>query len=230
MLAAVPWGGDALPSAKPATPALPTAYAPDPFAVATTDLDFPNPRSKKPLVIAAVVGVLAVIGIGIAIASSSSPPVAPIAAPPPVPTVERTIEAKPTEPVRDEPARDEPSGTDAPATQPQAPSGNFSDLFSKGLKGSGSAAGTKGFDEAAARAALADLLKTAAACKEPGGPTGQASTTITFEPGGSVSGVTVGAPFAGSSTATCIVTTFKRAKVAPFSGLPGTVSQVISLR
>jgi hypothetical protein len=228
MLAGVPWG-DALPSAKPAIPALPTAYAPDPFAVATTDLDFPNPRSKKPLVIAVMIGVAAVIGIGIAIASSSSPP-ASIAAPPPVPKVEPTTEAKATEPVRDEPARDEPSGTGAPATQPQAPSGNFSDLFSKGLKGSGSAPGTKGFDEAAARAALVDLLKTAAACKEPGGPTGQASTTITFEPSGSVSGVTVGAPFAGSSTATCIVTTFKRAKIAPFSGLPGTVSQVISLR
>ena len=145
--------------------------------------------------------------------------------------MERTVEALPTEPTRtNEPERDEPSGSSAPGTQPQTPSGNFSDLFSKGVKGSGSAPGTKGFDEAAARAALADLLKTAAECKEPGGPTGQASATVTFEPGGSVSGVTVGAPFAGSSTATCIVTTFKRARIAPFSGLPGTVSQVLSLR
>jgi hypothetical protein len=169
-----------------------------------------------------------VIAIGIAIASSSSPPAANIAAPPPVPKVEPTVEAKPTEPIpTSEPARDEPSGTSA--AQPQTPSGNFSDLFSKGIKG-GSASGTKGFDEAAARAALADLLKAAAACKEPGGPVGQASATITFEPGGSVSGVTVGAPFAGSSTATCIVTTFKRARIAPFNGLPGTVSQIISLR
>jgi hypothetical protein len=73
-------------------------------------------------------------------------------------------------------------------------------------------------------------LKAAAACKEPGGQMGQASATITFEASGNVSSVTVGAPFAGTTTGTCIITAFKRAKVAPFSGLPGTVSQTISLR
>jgi hypothetical protein len=236
-LAAVPWG-DAMPSATPALPAAAPAaagapFAPDPFAVAaTTDLDFPPPRSKKPLVIGVVVVVLAVIGIGIALATSSPEP-ATIAAPPPAPKEtaapaepKKAEEAAPTS----EPAPEAPPDTGGSAPPPEAPSGNFSDLFSKGVKGSGAGPTTKGFDEAAARAALAELLKPAAACKEPGGPTGQTSATITFEPSGAVSGVTVGAPFAGSSTGTCIVTTFKRAKIAPFSGLPGTVTQTISLR
>ncbi|HEX6278017.1 MAG TPA: GYF domain-containing protein [Polyangiaceae bacterium] len=235
-LAAVPWG-DPMPSAKPPLPAAAPAaapFAPDPFAVAaTTDLDFPPPRSKKPLVIGIVVAVLAAIGIGIVIASSSAPEAATIAAPPPAPKEAQppAETKKPEEPEpTSEPTGEAPSGPGESATPSPAPSGNFSDLFSKGVKGSGSGQATKGFDEAAARAALAELLKPAAACKEPGGPTGQANATITFEPSGAVSGVTVGAPFAGSSTGTCIVTTFKRAKVAPFSGLPGTVSQTISLR
>jgi hypothetical protein len=233
-LAAVPWG-DALPTAAPAAPALPTAYAPDPFAVAaTTDLDFPQPRSKKPLVIGVVVAVLVVAGIGVAV-MSSGPKAANIAAPPPEapPTATATVEApQPAEPTpTSEPVRNEASDPAAPPAQPQAPSGNFSDLFSKGAeKAKGSGSGTKPFDETAARAALVDALKAAAACKEVGGPTGQTNATVTFEPGGSVSGVTVGAPFAGSSTGTCIVTAFKRARVAPFTGLPGTVSQSISLR
>jgi hypothetical protein len=231
VLAAVPWG-DALPSAKPAAPGLPTApYGPDPFAIAaTTDLDFPNPKSKRPLVIALAVGAVVVIGIVIAVATSGSPPVANIAAPPPAPPTTTPTESPKTEPTAtSEPTRDDSQGSNAPATQPQSPSGNFSDLFSKGAKAKGSSSG-KGFNEGEAREALAGLLKAAAACKEPGGQMGQASATITFEASGNVSSVTVGAPFAGTSTGTCIITAFKRAKVAPFSGLPGTVTQTISLR
>jgi hypothetical protein len=235
VLAAVPWG-DPLPSAKPAVPALPTApYGPDPFAIAAaTDLDFPAARSKKPLVIAVVVGVVAVIVIGIAIASSSSTPAANITAPPPAPTTPRDT-PKPPEPAAtttSEPVRNDTRDPTTPATQPQAPSGNFSDLFSKGAenaKGSGSG-DAKSFDETKARAALSEALDAAAKCKEPGGPLGQSTATVTFEPSGSVSGVTVGAPFAGSSTGTCLITAFKRAKIAPFTGLPRTVSQTISLR
>jgi len=206
-------------------------YGPDPFAIAaTTDLDFPSPRSKKPLIIAVVVGIVVAIGIVIAIASSSSPPVANIAAPPPAPTTRpespKAAERTPTS----EPVRDDSRDPSAPATVPATPTGNFSDLFSKGVKGSGSGQATRGFDEAQAREALSGVLKAAAACKEPGGPTGQTTATVTFEPSGNASGVTVGAPFAGTSTGTCIITAFKRTKVAPFTGLPGTVSQIISLR
>ena len=231
MLAAVPWG-DALPSAKPAVPGLPTApYGPDPFAVArATDLDFPNPRSKRPLVIALAVGAVIVIGIVIAVASSGPPPVANVAPPPPAPTTTTTTESPKTEPTTtSEPTQGDSRDSNTTATQPQSPSGNFSDLFSKGAKAKGSGSG-KGFNETEARGALSGLLKGAAACKEPGGRMGQATATITFEPSGNVSGVTVGAPFAGTSTGTCIISAFKRAKVAPFSGLPGTVSQTISLR
>jgi hypothetical protein len=232
MLAAVPWG-DALPSAKPAVPGLPTApYGPDPFAVAaTTDLDFPNPKSKRPLVIALAIGAVVVIGIVIAVATSGPPPVANVAPPPPAPTTTTApTESPKTEPTAtSQPTQGDSQGSTTTATQPQTPSGNFSDLFSKGAKAKGSGPG-KGFNEAEAREALSGLLKSAAACKEPGGQMGQTTATITFEASGNVSGVTVGAPFAGTSTGTCIIAAFKRAKVAPFSGLPGTVSQTISLR
>lgn len=234
VLAVVPWG-DALPTAKPSTPPLPTApYGPDPFALAAaTDLDFPNARSKKPLVIAVVVGAIVVIGILIVVLSSSSQPTANIAAPPPAPATATTPTETPKTPEPapgSEAARNDTGDPTAPATQPATPSGNFSDLFSKGAekaKGSGEA---KNFDEAQARTALSGALDAAAACKEPGGPLGQSTATVTFEPSGAVSGVTVGAPFAGSSTGTCIINAFKRVKVAPFTGLPRTVSQTISLR
>jgi hypothetical protein len=234
VLAAVPWG-DQLPSAKPAVPAAPAApYGPDPFALAAaTDLDFPQPRSKKPLAIAVIVGVVVVIGIGIAIASSSSVPDANIAAPPPVPTAPADVPKAPEPEKTSEPAaRNDTSDPVAPAKQPDSPSGGFSEMFSKGAekaKGSGSG-DAKAFDEAKARAALSGLLDAAAACKEPGGSLGQTTATITFEANGTVSGVTVGAPFAGSTTGTCIITVFKRAKIDPFAGLPRTVSQTISLR
>jgi hypothetical protein len=234
VLAAVPWG-DALPSAKPAAPALPTApYGPDPFALAAaTDLDFPQPRNKKPLVIAVVVGAIVVIGILIAVLGSSSSPTANIAAPPPVPVTPTTPTETPKTPepaAPSDPARNDTGDPTAPATQPATPSGNFSDLFSKGAEKARGSGDAKGFDEAKARAALSELLDAAASCKEPGGSLGQTTATVTFEPSGSVSGVTVGAPFAGSSTGTCIINAFKRAKIAPFTGLPRTVTQTISLR
>jgi hypothetical protein len=229
-LADVPWG-DALPSAKPQAPALPTApLGPDPFAVAASrDLDFPNPRSKRPLVIGVVVGLVAVVGIGIVIASSGGTAPPNIAAPPPAPTVAApTPKATDPEPAETSAPKQEDSPT--PAAPSPAASGNFSDLFAKGAEKAKGSGDSRGFDEAAGREALSPLLKAAASCKEPGGPTGQATATVTFEPSGSVSNVTVGAPFAGSSTGTCVITAFKRAKVARFTGLPGTVQQIISLR
>jgi hypothetical protein len=87
----------------------------------------------------------------------------------------------------------------------------------------------KAFDAEEARAAVGGVLKAVAACKEPGGPAGQANAAVTFGPGGQVTGVTIGAPFSGTTTGTCIIGAFKAAKVTPFNGLPGTVSQPVSL-
>lgn len=93
----------------------------------------------------------------------------------------------------------------------------------------GTTSGTKAFDPEEARTAVAGALKAVAACREPGGPSGQTSASITFDATGHVSSVTVGAPFSGTSTGTCIIGALKSAKVTPFSGLPGTVSQPVSL-
>jgi hypothetical protein len=55
--------------------------------------------------------------------------------------------------------------------------------------------------------------------------------TVTFEPGGSVSGVEVeDAPIAGTSVAACIATVFKRATIAPFTGTPGSVTQRLAIQ
>jgi hypothetical protein len=214
--------------------------APNPFAVATTtDLEFPQSRSKKPLVIGGIVLLLAAAGIAVVVTSRSQHPAAP-----PVPTV------PPAAPATQAPVAPtttaEPEATAAPQAPPSHPpddiagkphpsstSGDFSQMFAAGAEQAqkGSSAGTgKAFDAEQARGAVASMLKTVAACKEPGGPTGQANAAITFDPSGHVSSVTVGAPFAGTSTGTCIIGAFKSAKVPPFSGLPGTVSQPVSLQ
>jgi hypothetical protein len=215
--------------------------APSPFAGATTtDLDFPASRKKGPLIIGAVVLVLAAAGIAIAVSSSGShPPPPPVPVATPTPTVTETATAAPTNtppsdsPAPDSPAPSHPQDTVAGTPAPAAPTGgDFAQAFAQGAEkaqkgGSGSSA--KSFDAEEARSAVAGVLKAVAACKEPGGPTGQSSAAVTFEASGHVSSVTIGAPFSGTSTGTCIIGALKAAKVAPFNGLPGTVSQPVSL-
>ncbi len=214
--------------------------APNPFAVATTtDLEFKPSRSKTPLVIGAIVLVLAAAGIAVAVTSSGSHP-----APPPVPAAPPA--PPPTETVVTTPTTEPPEATAAPETtpppgkpqdniagtpRPSASSGDFSQMFAAGAQQAqkGASSGTKAFDAEEAHTAVAGVLKSVAACKEPGGPTGQASAAITFAPDGHVSSVTVGAPFSGTSTGTCVIGAFKAAKIPAFSGLPGTVTQPVSL-
>jgi len=86
------------------------------------------------------------------------------------------------------------------------------------------------FDPAATKTALAQAANEAQACKQPGGPTGKVAVVVTFDPSGKVSGATISdAPFAGTPAAACITQAFKRASMAPFSGLPGTVSKTFSI-
>jgi len=209
--------------------------APNPFAgVSSTDLVIPEPEKKKTgLIVGIVIVVLAAGGAAVALGTSKSAP-----PPPPVPTVT-------TPPPTDTPgtgptaARDSTS-TSTTQTGGELPSGprpataqsgsDFSQMFAAGAeKAKGGATGSKAFDAEEARSSLASVLKAVAACKEPGGPQGQANAAITFAPSGQVTGVTIGAPFSGTTTGTCIIGAFKAAKVAPFSGLPGTVSQPVSL-
>jgi hypothetical protein len=196
----------------------------------TADLDFPQPRSKLPLVMGGIVAAAAAVGVVIAVASSGEGPPAPT--PPtqtqvavgPTPTIETRPNPMPNtvvEPV--EPSTDTGS---APV-----PTGNFSDLFAAGAEKAGDHGSSGGpFSPEAARRAVAAVLKGVARCKEAGGSTGQATTSITFSSNGSVSSVTVGAPFAGTSTGTCIISALKEAKMPPFSGLPGTISYPLSIQ
>jgi hypothetical protein len=213
--------------------------APNPFAVATTtDLEFTQQRSKTPLIIGGIVLVLAAAGIGVAVTSSGSrpapppvPPPAPAAPVPTAPPAATTAETTPAPEAATAPTT-KPSDDIAGTPRPSASNGDFSQLFAAGAQQAqkgGTAGGAKAFDPEEARTALAGVLKAVAACKEPGGPSGQTSASITFDASGRVSSVTVGAPFSGTSTGTCIIGAFKGVRIAPFTGLPGTVSQPVSL-
>ena len=241
--AAIPWGpGAAAPAPSPVG-----VMPPGPFAVSptTTDLDFPKPKSKLPLVVGALVAVAAVIGIVVAMSSSGSRP-GPVPTPavpsPPAPTPTATAESTATTATAT--TTEAPSPPPNPQGNPLAPpaenpggaktGGGFSDLFAQGVEKaekSGTAqAPSQPFNKDEASKAVAAILKTVAACREPGSPVGQTDAAVTFESSGKVSSVTIGAPFAGTNTGTCMVTAFKQAKVTPFAGLPGTVSQAVSLR
>jgi hypothetical protein len=214
---------------------LPLASAPMAPAFGTADLDLPPPRSKMPLIIGAVIGVAALVGVIVAMSSGSAPPPPP----PPPPAVVPSPPAAATTP---EPAAT-PAVTNTPVTPPSpienrepegkptpAPGGGFSDLFAQGAQKADKPGVGRAFDPAEARKAVAAVLPNVARCKEAGAPVGQSTAAITFEATGNVSSVTVGAPFSGSSTGTCIIGALKQAKVAPFSGLPGTISHPVSLR
>jgi len=144
----------------------------------------------------------------------------PTAAAEPAPTVEATAGMQP------DPGR---SPLDPPSNATGPRSGEFADMFAEGAKraaGSGDR-----FDPKVGKAALESLVVDAARCRERGGPVGMTDVIVTFEPGGSVSGVEVeDAPIAGTSIAACIATVFKRAKIAPFTGTPGSVTQRLAIQ
>ena len=211
--------------------------APNPFAVATTtDLDYAPPRSKTPLVIGGLVLVLAAAGIAFALMGSGAhppPPPVPAAAPTPPPQAPTPTPAQAETQAGETPQPAHPSDDIAGAPHPVASAGgDFSQMFAAGAEKAqkgGTGGSAKAFDAEAAKTAVATVLKLVAACKEPGGPTGQSSAAVTFDASGHVSSVTIGAPFSGTSTGTCIIGAFKNASMPPFSGLPGTIAQPVSL-
>jgi hypothetical protein len=123
-----------------------------------------------------------------------------------------------------------------PSSAPQAtPNAGFAELFANGARTADEKHGVTGptqrFDPAAAKAALASAAVGTAQCREKGGPAGKASVVVTFEPSGKVATATVSdAPFAGTSSGACIAAVLKKATVPAFSGLPGTVTKIISIQ
>jgi hypothetical protein len=88
------------------------------------------------------------------------------------------------------------------------------------------------FDEAAARAALSALAARVGACTAPGGVriTGAGTVRVSFLRDGTVLSVFVDQPYGSSPIATCIMATFRPARVAPFSGPLPTVIQPFTIR
>jgi hypothetical protein len=239
----------AFPAASPSpTPA--AAFGSGPALVTDhATVEYPGGKSKTPLIIGGVVVALAAAaGLVFALGGQDKPPPStPISALPATPaTPAATPEAGPaTTPTpaatpaaaADQPGSDTASGSDPVATSTDSgatPGAGFAELFAAGARkaeSKGAAmAPTERFNAAATKAPLAEAANQAQACKQSGGPTGKVTVVVTFDPNGKVSGATItDAPFAGTATGACISSALKRASIAPFSGLPGTVSKTFSI-
>jgi hypothetical protein len=205
-------------------------------------VEWPEAKKKTPLIIAGLIGALLVIGGGIFALSSKdeTPPASPIAAvpaaaPPRSPTSSPSPTTAPAEAAQ--PGAETATGSDpiaAPRDPGATPGAGFAELFAAGARKAESkgatVAATARFDPAATKAPLAQAANDAQACKQSGGPTGKVTVVVTFDPNGKVSSATITEPpFAGTATGTCIASALKRASIAPFSGLPGTVSKTFSI-
>jgi hypothetical protein len=210
-------------------------------------VEWPQAKSKTPLIIGAAVAAVVLIGVGVlALGGKETPP-----PPTPVNAVPATPAAQPATPTPAtptaeaaqgagtpaQPGSDTASGSDPVATAPDpgaTPGAGFAELFAAGARKAESkgatVAPTARFDASATKGPLAEAATQAQACKQSGGPVGKVTVVVTFDPSGKVSSATItDAPFAGTSTGACIASALKRAAIAPFSGLPGTVSKTFSI-
>jgi GYF domain 2 len=220
--------------------------SPTPFGAVAPIADVPEwpKKSRTPLIIGAV----AVVAVGVLIfiltrsSANEVPPPAPIsalpAAAPTTPSAPRAAEPAPaTDTGR---ASEQNPGSSAamepPGSTPVAtPNAGFAELFASGARSADERHGVTGptqrFDPKAAKAALASAATQTPQCREKGGPAGKATVVVTFEASGKVSSATVSdPPFAGTSSGACIAAALKRATVPAFSGLPGTVTKIISIQ
>ena len=242
-----------MPSAASAAsaPIAAAPFAPTPALVTDhASVEWPESKSKKPLIIGGAVALVAVIGI-VAFAMGGkpeTPPATSIAASPPTPTPKATT-PEPESPAPDAPATppasppsgandsgaDTATGSDPIAAGNNAtPGAGFAELFAAGARKAeskgGAIAPAQRFDVAATKTPLAKAAAEAQSCKQSGGPTGKVTVVVTFDPSGKVASATVSEPpFAGTSTGTCIASTLKRVTIPPFSGLPGSVSKTFSI-
>jgi hypothetical protein len=209
-------------------------------------VEWPEARSKKPLVV--VIAVVLAIAIGGALLALSGkdpppPPSTPISALPASPGTPATATATATAATSttgqtsaaQQPGADTASGSDPVVTSSDTtPGAGFAEMFAAGARKAESkgatVAPTARFDAAATKAPLARAATEAQACKQSGGPAGKVTVVVTFAPDGKVASATItDAPFAGTAIGACISSAFKRAAIAPFSGLPGTVSKTFSI-
>jgi hypothetical protein len=237
------------PQVPQTVPAFPMAASPAPafgtvpaLASDHASVEWPEAKKKTPLIIGGIVAALVLIGGGIFALSGKDevPPPAPITPLPPSPAAAHTPSptATPTPgPAAPQPGAETATGSDpvaAPPDQGATPGAGFAELFAAGARKAESKGATAApnarFDAAATKAPLAQAATDAQACKQSGGPTGKVTVVVTFDPSGKVSGATITEPpFAGTATGACISSAMKRATIAPFSGLPGSVSKTFSI-
>lgn len=87
------------------------------------------------------------------------------------------------------------------------------------------------FNANAAALALDAAASRAATCRKPGDPSGMATVTITFAPGGRVTTATIsGPPFAGTETGGCIASIMRAARVPPFAGNFLTIKKTVAIQ
>jgi len=80
-------------------------------------------------------------------------------------------------------------------------------------------AATTPFNRDSALAVLGFAASRAPTCKKPDSPKGSARVQVTFDPSGAVVAASVvGAPIAGTPTAQCVASIFRKVRVAPFAG------------
>lgn len=230
--------------AFPASPAPAVSFGATPVLVADhATVEWPQAKSKTPLVVAGVIAAVVLIGGAVlALSGSDEPPppatpIAPLTPPsPPAPAAD----AQPTPATASTAAQsgsDTAAGSDPVLARPDpgaTPGAGFAELFAAGARKAESkgqtVAPSSRFDPAATKGPLAEAATQAQACKQSGGPTGKVTVVVTFEPNGKVASATITeAPFAGTAIATCISSALKRAAIPPFSGLPGTVSKTFSI-
>jgi hypothetical protein len=227
----------AFPAASP-TP-MAASFATGPALVSDhATVEWPQAKSKVPLIVGLLVAVVVIIGLVLLLRGSDPPPPpsTPISALPAAPSPgSMSPTGSPTRAAQ--PGSDTATGSDPVVAAPDpgaTPGAGFAELFAAGARKAESkgatVAPTARFDAAATKAPLAEAAAQAQACKQSGGPTGKVTVVVTFDPSGKVSGASItDAPFAGTPTATCISAALKRATIAPFSGLPGTVSKTFSI-
>ena len=204
--------------------------------------DWPQKKSRVPLIVGAVVLLAAAAGAFLVLGSADDklPPPVPISAlPAAAPTTPRAAAAQPQPAAAGPSNAGEGTGSRAaiePASgSPTAtPNAGFAELFASGARhadGKQGAGPTQRFDANAAKSALAAAAFETPKCREKGGPSGKATLVVTFEPSGKVASATVSdPPFAGTSSGACIAAAMKKATVPAFSGLPGTVTKIISIQ
>ncbi len=209
-------------------------------------VDWPESKSKKPLLIGlGLVAVALVAGAVVMLGKKDEPPPStPVTALPPspvstpvAPSPAAAAAPTPTPAAATAEGSETASGSDPILAAPDrgaTPGAGFAELFAAGARKAeskgASVAPSARFDPAATKAPLAEAATQAQACKQSGGPIGKVTVVVTFDPNGKVSSATITeAPFAGTATGSCISSALKRASIAPFSGLPGTVSKTFSI-